>query len=135
MVNGTIIEFEGIDRCGKDSLASAVHKLTNFRYNLRARGMISQLVYNDKFARGINYKFDYTPVIVYLTISPEEYWNRCVATNESIMDTSIDRELFDKYINEAKQKGIPVLEYDTSNRLPEDIAKDLIIKLKELIDN
>ena len=134
MLNGTIIEFEGIDRCGKDSLASAVHKLTNFRYNLRARGMISQLVYNDKFSRGIDYKFDYTPIIVYLTVSEEEYWNRCIKTNESIMDTSIDRDLFDKYIDEAKKKGIVVLEYDTSNRSADDIAKELVIQLKTLID-
>ena len=51
------------------------------------------------------------------------------------MDTSIDRALFDQYINEAKNKGMIVLEYDTSNRSSEDIAKDIIEKLQTLIDD
>ena len=135
MVNGTLIEIEGIDRSGKDTLALILYKLGNYKYNIRVRGMISQLVYNDKFARGYNFKFDYTPIIVYLTVSEEEYWNRCINTNEPLMDTSIDRALFDQYINEAKNKGMIVLEYDTSNRSSEDIAKDIIEKLQTLIDD
>lgn len=134
MVNGHLIEVEGIDRSGKDSLIAAIHKKTNYRYNLRSRGMISQLVYNDKFKRGIDYKFDYTPVIIYLDIDNETYLRRCLLTGEQPVNTTLDERLFNLYITRYINHGGIVLKYDASNTTAESLADVVIRDLEQIID-
>ena len=70
-VNNPQIIIEGPDKVGKDSLIEYIHTLSNFRYCINSRGILSQLVYNDKYHRHNTYTLSYKPLIIFLTADYE----------------------------------------------------------------
>ena len=126
------IEIEGIDKCGKDLIVNYINRLANFKYVVHARGMLSNMVYDEKFGRNYDYELTYKPVIIYLDVDEEDRLIRCIFTKEEPIDADSDRKLFEKYIKVLKDKGITILRYNTSKDSPYHIAKQIITDLEQL---
>ena len=54
-INNIAIEIEGIDKAGKDTILNNIAIIGNYKYTLNSRGILSQLVYNEKFNRNYDY--------------------------------------------------------------------------------
>ena len=136
------ITLEGIDRCGKGSLHRYLERLGNFAYIIDDRGILTQLVYNDKFSRAINYNIDNykNDLIIYLYAEHEDLEIRFKMTNEPSLNTNKsliegindDLELYDKHLKCLLEKGFKVLAYNTSLMTPYQIAKSVLKELNEL---
>lgn len=129
-MNNYLIEIEGIDKSGKDILVSYLCKLTNYKYVAHSRGLLSNMVYSDKYKKSYNYDLIYKPIIVYLDVDEEDRQVRCKLTNEPPIDANLDRNLFQKHIKILKSKGFTILYYNTSETTPYKIAKDIINKIE-----
>ena len=68
IINNVAVEIEGMDKTGKDTLAFYLKKLGNYAYTLNVRGILTQIVYNDKFSRNNTYMLPYKPFIVFLDV-------------------------------------------------------------------
>lgn len=123
------VEIEGLDKCGKDLIVTYINHLGNFKYVIHARGMLSNMVYNEKFNRNFNYELTYKPIIVFLDVDEEDRQIRCKITKESPIDANRDKALFEKHLKLLEEKGFRVLRYNTSELTPYQIAKDIIKKL------
>lgn len=130
------IILEGIDRCGKGSLHRYLERLGNFKYIIDDRGILTQLVYNEKFNRGIKYNLDEykNDLIIYLYAEPEDLEVRFKMTNEPSLykDLSIieginkDLDLYGKYLNLLDDEGYTMYSFNTTNMTPYMIAKNII---------
>lgn len=132
VVNNIAIEIEGMDKTGKDTLASYIGLLANYAYTINVRGVLTQLVYNDKFGRDNTYVLPYKPFIIFLDVDNTDHAVRCVAAHEPKINIDKDRIVYNKYIELLKSKGITVLSYNTSDMTPYRIAQDVIKHLKEI---
>ena len=45
------IEVEGIDKTGKDLLTHYIVLMSKYKYSVNTRGVLTQMVYNEKFNR------------------------------------------------------------------------------------
>lgn len=130
------IILEGIDRCGKGSLHRYLERLGNFKYIIDDRGILTQLVYNEKFNRGVEYNLDEykKDLIIYLYAEPEDLEIRFKMTNEPSLykDLSIieginkDLEIYDKYVNILNDEGYIIYSFNTTNMTPYNVAKSII---------
>lgn len=129
IVNNVAVEIEGMDKTGKDTLSYYLKKLGNYAYTLNVRGILTQVVYNDKFGRKNTYMLPYKPFIVFLDVDNVDHAIRCDATDEATINLNKDREVYYKYIELLRSHGIQVYTYNTSEMTPYMIAKDVIDKL------
>lgn len=130
------IILEGIDRCGKGSLHKYLERLGNFKYIIDDRGILTQLVYNEKFNRGVEYNLDEykKDLIIYLYADPKDLEIRFKMTNEPSLykDLSIieginkDLEIYDKYVNILNDEGYIIYSFNTTNMTPYNVAKSII---------
>ena len=128
------IIIEGPDKVGKDSLIEYIHILSNFKYCLNSRGILSQLVYNDKYNRHNCYEITYKPLIILLTADKDDQNIRCKLTNESEIDFSKDLNAFDKYSQYLSDNDFAVVwKFNTSHITLFDLAKKIIQEL-DLLD-
>lgn len=137
-----ILTIDGIDRTGKDTLHKYIERLSNFRYVINTRGILTQIAYNLKFDRGYTYDLDEykNDVIIYLTAEPDDLEVRFKMTGEPKLNANKtlkegieeDIDLFNGIIYSLKEKGYTVLEYNTSFTTPYRIALDIIDELNEL---
>ncbi len=125
-----LIEVEGIDKSGKNSLIPYVNQLSNYKYVIHDRGLLSMMVYSEKYHRNYEYEIDYKPIIIYLTVDEDDWNIRCKLANEPKTNYHEDVELFEKYKNLLKQEGLTILEYNTSKMTMFQIAQDVINKLE-----
>ena len=132
VVNNVAIEIEGMDKTGKDTLAKYLGLMANYAYTINVRGILTQLVYNDKFGRNNMYALPYRPFIVFLDVDNVDHAVRCVAAGEPKININKDREVYYKYIKKFKELGITVLTYNTSEMTPYMIAKDVIEQLSKI---
>ena len=124
------IEIEGVDKTGKDTICQYINILSNYKYIISTRGILSQLVYNDLYNRNYDYDrhiydSDHT-LIVYLTAKVEDLETRFAITKEPRIPIQTHLDTFNKYRNVLTDKHIKILEYDTSEYTPYTIAKDVI---------
>lgn len=124
-----LLEIEGLDKCGKDILVNYINRLSNFRFIVHARGLLSNMVYSEKFNRNYDYELVYKPIIIFLDVDEEDRLIRCKITGESSIDANNDKALFEKHLKLLKEKGFRVLRYNTSKMTPYQIAEDIIKKL------
>lgn len=137
-----IITIDGIDRTGKDTLHRYIERLSNFRYVINTRGILTQIAYNLKFDRGYTYNLDEykNDVIIFLTAEPEDLEVRFKMTGEPKLNSNKtlkegieeDLELFNNIVYSLEEQGYIVLKYNTSFVTPYRIALDVIDELKEL---
>lgn len=81
------VEFEGIDKCGKDTLRNTMLSVFPNICSYKARGVLSQYAYSKLYNRPWVYNMSEgyirNTLIVYLDVSNEEDWfNRLKSTNE-----------------------------------------------------
>ena len=134
------IILEGIDRCGKGSLHKYLERLGNFKYIIDDRGILTQLVYNEKFNRGVKYNLDEykKDLIIYLYADPRDLEIRFKITNEpplykdlSILDgIEKDFDLYNKYVDILDKEGYTIFAYNTSEQTPYRLAKNIINTLE-----
>ena len=131
IVNNVAIEIEGMDRTGKDTLSKYIGLMANYAYTINVRGILTQIVYNDKFNRNNTYALPYKPFIVFLDVNNVDHAVRCSMSKEPKINIDKDREVYYKYIDKLKSIGINVLIYNTSEMTPYQIAKDVIEHLSK----
>ena len=127
------IYLEGIDKSGKDLIAKYVNKLSNYKYIVNSRGILSQIAYSILYNRGEQYDIEYEKnnLYVYLQVDKEDWEIRCKLSNEPEIDYKKNIESFDIAINLTKDK-LNILYYDTSLLTPYEIAKKIIYKIEQL---
>lgn len=116
------IEIEGVDKSGKDTIGPYITTITNYAYMVNIRGTLSQLVYNDKFGRNIEYLLVHKPLIVFLDVDTNDHAIRCTINHEPKINIDKDREAYYKYIEVLEKLGITVLKFNTSEMTPMQIA-------------
>lgn len=131
IVNNVLIEVEGIDKSGKDTLAPYITTITNYAYAVNIRGVLTQLVYNDKFNRNKTYNILYKPLIVFLDVDNNDHEIRCIVSKEPKININKDREAYYHYIKELEKYGFTILKFNTSKMTPMQIAAEV----KHYLDN
>jgi len=135
IVNNIAIEIEGVDKAGKDQLLQYICVIGEYRYTLNARGILSNLVYNEKYGRNYQYTLTYKPLIIYLDVENQDHKIRCKLTHEPAIDIDADRAKFEEKIAILESKGITVLKYNTTDLTPYRIAQDVIKYLDTINPN
>ena len=136
------IEFDGIDKCGKDTVKSQIWYFAPGMYLPRARGLISQIAYAKLYNRDVNYDIDAgyvkNTLFVLLDVDKDDWNIRCKLTNEPASDFTYDemREAFIFAIRYLKDRfNIPderILMFNTSQMTSFNIAKEVTTRLKRL---
>ena len=127
------IVVEGPDKCGKDSLITYMHKMSNFKYCLNSRGILSQLVYNDKYKRNNSYILSYKPLIIFLTADEVDQNIRCDLTFETKIDFNKDLFAFNSYAKYLNDNGLAIVwEYNTSHTTLFDLSRVILNRLEEV---
>lgn len=127
--------FEGPDRVGKTTLKENFEKITNFKYVTIDRGLLTGMVYTEKFDRpAVTYDLEQykNVIVVLLTADPKEIYRRCIATKEEVYDFEYDISLYEKYVKTLKDAGITVIEYDMTIVDSIQIAHNLKKRVEEL---
>lgn len=129
------LEIDGTDRVGKDTLTSYIALLTNYRFSINSRGLMSQLVYNRKYKRNVIYDlttFNKNKIIIWLYAEEEDLKIRCDLTNEKSYSIIEDTNLFKTTYDFLKNNNFKIFAYNTSKHTPYSIAKDIIKKIEEM---
>lgn len=119
------VEFEGIDKCGKDTLRNEMLSVFPNICSYKARGVLSQYAYQSLYHRPWNYRvtegYFHNTLIVFLDVSNEDDWlARLAATNEiESNDHRTDVDFVADY-NKHRNAFIDAFNYLKSL----DIAKD-----------
>lgn len=127
------LEVEGHDKNGKDTIAKYIEQLGGYKYTINVRGILTQLVYNDKFSRGNKYTFTYKPLIILLYADEEDVEVRCRMNKEPKINSKKDTEVYDKYANYLEERGYATIwRYNTSEMTPYNIGRSIVHKLNNL---
>lgn len=126
------IQIDGVDKTGKDLILQYVNKLSNHKYVIQSRGLISQIVYSKIFNRGYEYDLnDYkNTLFIYLCADLKDLEIRHALTNEPKIDIESDMLEFNKVAKSFAEKGMSIYMFNSSWSTPYEIAKT-IIKLAE----
>ena len=128
------IEIDGPDKTGKDLLCKYLCEMSNYRFSINVRGLISQLVYAKKFNRNFNYDtscFSKKKVLILLTAEPDDLAVRCKMTNEPVYDFKKDLEMFIDIATDIEDDYC-IFAYNTSYMTPYKIAKDILDRIARL---
>ena len=121
-----IIEIEGIDKTGKDLVKAYITLLSDYKYIVQSRGLLSNMVYAEKYGRDYDYSLMYRPIVVYLDVDEEDRRVRCVLTNEPNINADADKRLFNKYKTKLRESGITIYEFNTTHQTPYQIATQVL---------
>lgn len=126
--------IDGIDKTGKDTLLGFIDLLSNHKYVINVRGMLSQLAFAELFDRKYNYDISTQQYIlnVLLTANKEDWEVRCKLTKEPKINYEINCIAFEKAYQLLKENNLPVVRYNTSEMTPFMIAKEIIKYLEKL---
>ena len=143
------VEFDGIDKCGKDTLVQTMFKVFPNYCAYQARGLQSQIAYSHLYNRPWNYPvtdgYKENALFVYLDVEKEDWLQRLKDTNEIennknrsdvdfVEDYERHRGAFEyawnlmadpKYVNHF-------MKINTSKYSPVEIAEMVAARLKEL---
>lgn len=130
------LEIDGVDKVGKDLLTKYIALLSNHKYSINCRGIITQIAYSIKYNRGYEYDLESlskNKVFVLLNATVEDIKIRCKITNEPEFTIEKDLELFYKIYSKLKDENYITLCFDTSKQTPYQIASK-IIEYMELLN-
>lgn len=134
MTNYTIC-IDGIDKTGKDTLLGFIDQLSNHKYIVNVRGIISQYSYNSIYNRPY-IDYDLEPqkniVNVMLYVDYNDWLVRCKLTNEPAIDYYEHLAIFKNTVNNLISKGCKILEFNTSELTPFAIANKIISYMETL---
>lgn len=135
MIKNRIV-IDGIDKTGKDLLLQYITRLSNHKFVIQARGILSQVAYSKLYGR--NYVYDLSlyrnDIIFYLTAENEDLNVRFSVNNEPKIDLDQNKQIFDEAAKELTDAGIKVIKINTSVSTPYETAK-YIIKVMEDLGN
>lgn len=136
------IEFDGIDKCGKDTIKSLIWYFAPGMYLPRARGLISQLAYSKLYNRNVNYEINqgYIANTLFILLEVDEHdWNiRCKLTNEERINFTYEemKNAFRFALHELKERfNVPesqILTFNTSKLTSYTIANEVVLRLNQL---
>ena len=136
------IEFDGIDKCGKDTVKSQIWYFTPGMYLPRARGLISQLAYAKLYKRDVNYDIErgyvMNTLFVLLEVDKQDWEIRCKLTNEPSLDFTYEEmtQAFKLALYELKERfNVPedrILVFNTSEYTSYTIASIITTHLESL---
>ena len=127
-----MISIDGIDKSGKGILFQYLKHMNNYQYALLDRGPISNYMFAKLYNREFNFDLSsFSNVLfVVLSVKYEDWLIRCKMSNEPIIDYDLHCKLYEKAINDFKDSGCVILQYDTTLQTPFNIAKNVIDFLK-----
>ena len=144
------IEFDGIDKSGKDSVMHQIFSYSPNKYIPKARGLISQLAYAKLFKRDAEYDvekgyFDNT-LFVLLTVDEDDWNVRCDLSHEHELNkarSDVEAAIKWKSSSEAFEHAYETLKkkygdeshfmkFNTSEMTPIMIIKAVVKRLEEL---
>lgn len=144
------VEFDGIDKSGKDSIMKQMFSVVPNKYIPKARGLISQIAYANLFKRDADYVvtkgyMDNT-LFVLLTVDEEDWNIRCDLTGEHAKNklrSDVEGEIIYKSNSEAFLKAYTDLIrlygderhfmiFNTSKMTPYQIITEVVARLEEL---
>ena len=132
----TAIEIEGHDKNGKDTIAKYIEQLGNYAYSINVRGILTQLVYNDKFSRNNTYILTYKPLIILLSTNPKDVEIRCRMTKEPKINVLKDTEVYESYARYLEEKDLAIVwRFNTSLNTPFQLGNEIVQRLKGLNPN
>lgn len=124
------IEIDGVDKVGKDLIAGYVDRLGNRRYVVHARGLLSMISYNEIYERNYDYSQEIAnnkdTLIVHIMADEKDLEIRHKLSNEPKIDIRRDLIVFQKNADYLKEKGLQVMEFDSTCHTPFEIALDIL---------
>ena len=131
------ISIEGIDKTGKQLIGKYIDILSNHKYVIMDKGLLSNIAYSQLNNRNYIYSiYAYTNwVIVYLTVDKPDWEIRCKIANKQLIDYDLYTSEFNKTARVLDSVGVPIIVYNTSNQTPYLIAQDVIKYLEFLEEN
>ena len=138
-----IVILDGVDKTGKDTIKDCLVKQSNGKILVIVRSFISQIVYSRIYKRNINESFfiekmknlynDGNYTFFYLTARKDELIKRFKKNNEQDLDIKhIDShfKVFNDVLNKMDNSGIYINHIDTTDKTPDDAARDIIERIK-----
>lgn len=133
MINNIVIEIDGPDKTGKDILHKYIEQLGNYAYTINSRGILTQLVYNDKFKRNQDYKLYYKPLIILLLVDELDHKIRCSLNKEPTINIQKDLNIYNAYSDYLEELDAAIiLKFNTSEITPYNIGKKVIQYLNNI---
>ena len=123
--------IDGIDKTGKDLICTYVSELSNHKYLVKPRGIISMMAYSKIYNREYVYDLEKEKDVlnVLLTVNYEDWKVRCKLNKEKDVtndDYDYHSSTFKSYYDLLKHHDFPTLIYNTSELTPYNIAKDIV---------
>lgn len=127
MLNFYNICIEGIDKSGKDTLLHYIDILSNHKFTIYTRGLISNIAYSKIYNRSYEYNLDsdLNTIYVFLDVDYQDFLVRCNYTNEQLIDFKVHRQIFLDTVKQLKSRKT-IFTYNTSEITPYNIAKEVI---------
>lgn len=130
---------DGIDKTGKDLICTYISELSNHKYLVKPRGIISMMAYSKIYNRDYTYDLEKEKDVlnVLLTVDYEDWKIRCKLNKEKDVnddDYEYHSRIFKDYYDLLKFHRVPTLTYNTSEITPYNIAKN-IVKALDVINN
>lgn len=144
------IEFDGIDKSGKDSIMKQIFAYAPNKYIPKSRGLLSQIAYTHMYDRDDEYLVDdgylSNTLFVLLTVDENDWNVRCELTHEHEINkcrSDVEREIkytetsnaFMYAYNKLLSMNIDpaqVMIFNTSEMTPFKIIEKVVDRLNEL---
>lgn len=146
------IEFEGIDKSGKDSIMQQIFSVAPNKYIPKSRGLISQIAYSNLYDRDYNYLesegYIENTLFVLLTVDRDDWKVRCDISHEheknknrTDMEAAVEYtsnsqafiEAYDYLYTKYKDKySNHFMRFNTSSKTPYQIITEVVKRMDEL---
>lgn len=124
--------LDGIDKCGKDTIAKYIWQLDN-RLNVIVRAWPSLYAYNKKFGRNTDYALPYKDAVyVHLKVDYDDWLIRCKLANEPKINYYEDIEYFAEAFSILRNNDYITFTYYTSDDTAYTIAKAIVANMQRL---
>lgn len=141
------VEFDGIDKCGKDTIMKQIFSAAPNKYIPKARGLLSQIAYSNIYGRNYNYQvtkgYLENTLFVWLEVDEEDWKIRCDISGEHLNNmyrTDMEGEVkyesntagFNFAYHYLKALGANIVKFNTSKMTPYQIIKSVVSILDAL---
>lgn len=130
------IFIDGIDKTGKDLIQAYIDILSNHRFLVKSRGVLSLIAYSNLYNRNYKYELENErdSVNVLLTVDKLDWLTRCEINKETKIDYEENCKKFEEAYQLLSKYSNNILTYNTSKLTPFEISIS-IIKYMEEINN
>lgn len=130
------IFIDGIDKTGKDLIQAYIDILSNHRFLVKSRGVLSLIAYSNLYNRNYKYELENErdSVNVLLTVDKLDWLTRCEINRETKIDYEENCKKFEEAYQLLSKYSNNILTYNTSKLTPFEISIS-IIKYMEEINN